>query len=289
MRYALGIAAFGVNCLLLLFAMHDPVCAAQLTLTWAGAAGATQYLVEREDISLGLFVEIARVGADVTSYTDTAVLSGVTYCYRLRAASAGAYSDYSNVACGAAAAGGGSFLDDFSRADAGALGNGWTTVAGTLTIRSGQAQNAQLRMMHTAVQAGLAGAMQNVSASFAPADNNSGPRFGVLVRYKDPRNYYACYRQTGGSSVLRIARIVNGTETVLKSAAIANPPVGQLFRLGCQVQGTTLTLVLNGITKLTAQDSTFSTGTLGMTLGYPPSTTGSASSHRADNFSAAVQ
>src|SRR5580765_4199668 len=90
------------------------VTAAQLTLTWVEAVGATQYLVERENISLGLFAEIARIGADATSYADTAVLHGITYCYRLRAAGAAGYSDYSNVACGAAAAGVGSFFDDFS-------------------------------------------------------------------------------------------------------------------------------------------------------------------------------
>src|SRR5262245_23684712 len=137
-----------MECLALLLFLNDPVAAAQLTLSWADAAGATQYLVEREDISLGLFVEIARVGADATSYADTAVLLGVTYCYRLRAAGPSGYSDYSNVACGAAAASGGSFLDDFSRPDASELGNGWTTVAGTLMIRSGQARNAAVRTMH---------------------------------------------------------------------------------------------------------------------------------------------
>jgi hypothetical protein len=150
-----------------LVVLHDTMAAAQLTLTWADAVGATQYLVERADITLGLFVEIARVGADATSYTDTAVPTGVTYCYRLRSAGAAGYSDYSGVACGAAAAGGGSFFDDFSRPDATALGNGWTTVAGTLMIQSGQARNAKVRTMHAAVQANLVGATQDAWASFA--------------------------------------------------------------------------------------------------------------------------
>ena len=59
MRRALGIAALGVECLVLLLVLHDPVAAAQLTLTWADAVGSTQYLVERENISLGLFAELA--------------------------------------------------------------------------------------------------------------------------------------------------------------------------------------------------------------------------------------
>jgi hypothetical protein len=287
-RCARGIASLGVECLVLLLVLHDPVGAAQLTLTWAGVAGATQYLVEREDISLGLFAEIARVGADATSYADTAVLPGVTYCYRLRTAGVAGFSDYSGVACGAAAAAGGRFFDDFSRPDATALGNGWTTVAGTLMIQSGQARSAQIRMMHTAVQAGLSGPAQTVSASFISVDNNLGPRFALFVRYKDPRNYYVCYRQTGGSSVLRISRVVGGVETVLRSYTLSNPAPRLLFTLGCQAQGTTLTLTL-GTVKLAVSDATFSSGTVGMSVGYPIAGTGSASSHIADNFKATVQ
>jgi hypothetical protein len=54
--------------------------AAQLTLTWVdGSAG-------------------------VVSYIDTTVAAGTTYCYRVRAFNAAGTSDYSNEACGSAAA-----------------------------------------------------------------------------------------------------------------------------------------------------------------------------------------
>jgi hypothetical protein len=61
-----------------------------------------------------------------------------------------------------------------------------------------------------------------------------------------------------------------------------------LFTLGCSVQGTTLTLSY-GVTRLTATDSTFASGSVGMTMGYPTAGGGKAVSHRADNFSATVQ
>ena len=82
-------------------------------------------------------------------------------------------------------------------------------------------------------------ATQTVEASFASTDNNSAPRFGVVVRYLDAQNYYMCYRQVGGSSVVRIAKVQNGTETVLKSAGITNPPANTLFTLSCKVSGST--------------------------------------------------
>jgi hypothetical protein len=53
--------------------------------------------------STGTFTEIATTGATVTTYTDSAVSDGTTYCYRVRAYNPTAYSDYSNTACGATA------------------------------------------------------------------------------------------------------------------------------------------------------------------------------------------
>ena len=108
-----------------------------------------------------------------------------------------------------------------------------------------------------------------------------------MLRYRDARNYYLCYRQVGGSSVLRIAKVVNGVETVLKSVAVANPAKGARFTLSCQVSGATLTLRLDGATKATATDAIpLAPGSAGFAMG---GSTGGAASHRADNFSAAVQ
>jgi len=278
----------GVPCVALLLSLTSAAVASQLTLTWVGSDGATQYVVERE-ASVGAFVEIGRTGAAVASYVDSTVSGRTTYCYRVRAANAAGYSDYSNIACAATAGAPGSFADDFDRPDTSVLGNGWTTVSGTLMIQAGQARNGSVKMMHAAVQAGLVGATQNISVTFASVNNNLGPRFALLLRYEDPQNYYTCYRQTGGSSLLRISKVVNGVETVLKSAPISNPSKEQFFTLGCQAQGTGLTLTFNGTVKLMAVDSTFSIGNVGISMGYPMSGTALVGSHRADNFSATVQ
>lgn len=183
---------------------------------------------------------------------------------------------------------GGTFADGFNRPDATVLANGWSQVAGSLGIQSGEARSKATRMMHTAVLPNLAGAAQTIEMSFASVDNNLGPRFGLLARYKDAKNYYACYRQTGGSSVLRISKVVNGLETVLKQVGISNPQKNALFTLRCALQGTTLTLSY-GSTKLTATDATFGSGSVGMTIGYPTAGSGTTVSHRGDNFSATVQ
>ena len=163
------------------------------------------------------------------------------------------------------------------------LGNGWSVLAGSLMIQAGEARNPSTSTFSLAVQPALTGATQTVATSFASTNNNTGPRFGVVMRYQNPQNYYICYRQTGGSSILRIAKVQNGAETVLKSVAIGNPALNAFSTLACQASGTTLTLQLDGVTKGSTSDATFTTGS----VGYAISTKGG--SHRADNFRAIVQ
>ena len=183
-----------------------------------------------------------------------------------------------------ASPGGGAFTDPFDRPDSAALGNGWVPVTGRLKIEAGQARNEPNAPLSLAVQPGFIGATQTVAASFASAGNNSAPRFGIVVRYRDPQNYYICYRQVGGSSAARIAKVQNGVETVLRSVPLANPAPKVFRTLSCQASGGTLTLQVNGVSKVSATDGTFSTGSVGYAI-----STQSATSHRVDNFSAIVQ
>ena len=102
------------------------------------------------------------------------------------------------------------------------------------------------------------------SARASPRINsNSGPRFGVVLRYQDPLNYYLVSRLGGGTSALQISKVVNGIETVLKSMALPNPVSNTFFRLEGEANGTTLTLKLDGVQKLSVVDATFSSGTSG--------------------------
>ena len=92
-------------------------------------------------------------------------------------------------------------------------------------------KNTPLAGNHMAVVSTLSGATQAAAADFTSVDNNLGPRFGVVLRYQDPLNYYLVYRQVGGSSRLLISRFVNGVEKILASPSIANPTRNVSFRL----------------------------------------------------------
>jgi hypothetical protein len=174
------------------------------------------------------------------------------------------------------------FTDTFDRPDSTQLDNGW--MPGSLMVQAGEGRNDPNSAFSLAVQLGLGGTAQLAEVSFASTNNNSAPRFGVVVRYQDSGNYYICYRQLGGSSILRIAKVQNGVETVLKSLGIGNPTANAFSTLSCQASGTTLTLRINGVTKLSTTNGIFTTGTPGFTI-----STQKGSSHRIASFTTTAQ
>ena len=87
--------------------------------------------------------------------------------------------------------------------------------------------------------------------------------------------------------MLRIAKVVKGKETVLKSVPVPNPVQGARFTLSCQATGGLLTLQLDGVTMATVADPAAAvSGSVGFAMG---GSSGGAISHRADDFSAIVQ
>jgi hypothetical protein len=116
----------------------------------------------------------------------------------------------------------GTFSDDFNRADAEALGNRWVVAPGKYAIRAGMAVAQAASSL--AVQESVSGGTQSAQAAFIRPTSASGTRFGVVVRYQDPRNYYVCYRQVGGSSQWKISKVVNGVERLLKAASVPQTP-----------------------------------------------------------------
>jgi hypothetical protein len=180
----------------------------------------------------------------------------------------------------------GTFTDGFDRADSSDLGSAWTEVGGNLAVAGDMVKNALGTTGNSiAVVAALSGATETAEADFTSVDNNLGPRFGVLLRWQDSKNYYQIYRQTGGSSRLLISRFVNGVETILATSSLANPANGVAFHITGRVTGTTLSLDFNGVNKVNAADATFATGKIGILIGNGSTT----AQQQADNFKATVQ
>lgn len=165
----------------------------------------------------------------------------------------------------------------------------WTPVQGTLFISSNKANSAAVTGTHMSVLPAVAGASQTVDADFTSIlDNNPAPRFGLVLRFQTPGNYYLISRLTGGTTALRISKVVNGVETVLKSVSIRNPVAGVPFHVKGTVTGNVLNLYLDGALKASVTDasSTFSGGSVGLLLA---TSSGSTRSYVADNFAASVE
>lgn len=80
--------------------------AAQLQLSWVdNSGGEAAFRIERKIDTDGVYMELDLQSPGVTSYADTTVLEGTTYCYRVQAYDDVGYSSFSNEACGSAATG----------------------------------------------------------------------------------------------------------------------------------------------------------------------------------------
>lgn len=113
-------------------------------------------------------------------------------------------------------------------------------------------------------------------------------RHQKLQNPQDPQNYYLVSRLACGTTGLRISRIVDGVETVLKHISAPNPVPGTAFRLKGSVTGNVLTLELDGVPKLSAPDpnGTFGWDSVGV---YLATGSGSNRSNVADNFSVSAE
>lgn len=183
----------------------------------------------------------------------------------------------------------GNFTDDFNRDASDQLGGPnppdgpqWVEVAGNLAISGGRVVNT-LVGYNMAILPDLPGVDQSAEADFTSGTNNTAPRFGVVLRAENAGNHYRLYRSAGGSSQVRITKVVGGVETILKSAPVPQPAVNTPFHLKGTIAGSTLTLWLDGVQKLTATDSRYASGFVGFFL-Y----TGPLATHSVDNFCAVV-
>ena len=168
----------------------------------------------------------------------------------------------------------------------------WQENSGDMQISSGgKLVTKPVKATHIATVANLAGIDQAVSTDFVSTLNASVPRFGIVLRFSDPLNYYYAYRLVGGSNSLRISRVINGVETVLAQTPVPNPALNAAFRMRASVTGTSLSLSLCAAagpggcaavgTTVNATDASLVGGTLGTHIAWQTSAT---PSYKIDNF-----
>lgn len=78
---------------------HNRSLAAQLHLSWSDNSDNEEGFEIERSTSATDFVHIAIVGANVSSFVDSSLATGETYCYRVRAFDAAIFSHFSNIGC----------------------------------------------------------------------------------------------------------------------------------------------------------------------------------------------
>ena len=74
--------------------------AGELQVNWADNSNNEDgFKIERKSGTNGTYVQIVTTGANVTSYRDSNLITGYSYCYRLLAFNAFGSSAYSDPAC----------------------------------------------------------------------------------------------------------------------------------------------------------------------------------------------
>src|ERR1044071_6007873 len=87
-------------CSTVVISWQSTATAAQLQLSWVdNSSDESGFNIERKTGTTGTYAQIASVGANVTSYTDSTLTSSTTYCYRVNAFNTGGTSPYSPDAC----------------------------------------------------------------------------------------------------------------------------------------------------------------------------------------------
>jgi hypothetical protein len=98
-------ALFILSLLALTTIYHAEATAAQLFTTWTdNSTTEASFSIERKTGTSGTYVQVATVGANVTTYTDANLAAGTTYCYQVRAVNSAGSSAPSNEACSTTAA-----------------------------------------------------------------------------------------------------------------------------------------------------------------------------------------
>jgi hypothetical protein len=98
-RYRL-VTMLGVSLACLLACLPIMASAAELTVFWSdNSSGMASFRVERRAWAETAFNTVADLSARTTTYRDTNVVAGATYCYRVKAYYLATESPYSNEAC----------------------------------------------------------------------------------------------------------------------------------------------------------------------------------------------
>jgi hypothetical protein len=245
-RYSVSPKSIFVLVVLAGIGWHLEAYAASLRLTWTDASNnESGFKIERM-ASTGNYAQIATVSANVQIYTDTRLVSGTTYCYRVRAFNSAGTSAPSNASC--------------------------TTAPTTTTPTSPSSTGSSTGSTTTSPPTSPSGTIARLDSRWSDyrvslkirSDDNDG--IGFMFRYQDSENYYR-FSWNPQHKYRRLEKQVSGVRKVLAQDSVTYKS-GQTYGLKIIVQGSALKVLIDGKTIFSVTDSSFSEGTIALYSHY---------------------
>jgi hypothetical protein len=231
--------------------------AASVALNWSDkSSNETGFKIERMPAG-GSYVLLATVGTNVQAYTDTSVVEGRSYCYRVSAYNSAGTSVPSNSACAQVP------LSTSSTTSGTSSG---TTNGGTTSTTSGSSGTSS---GSTTTTSGSSPSLSHIgkgswtdykfTLTMKSMDDDT---IGVLFRFKDDLNYYRfCWDKQMGFRMLQ--KRVNGTFTTLAKDTV--PYVeGRNYQVTIVAENSKLQVLIDGQIVFSVSDSALNAGTVAL-------------------------
>ncbi|MEX0804354.1 MAG: family 16 glycoside hydrolase [Candidatus Binatia bacterium] len=228
-------------------AFSNKADAGSLRLTWKDTStNESGFKVERQAGSS--FTEIAKVGTNATSYTDSGLADGTIYCYRVRAFNSAGASSPSNQACANATNPEGNV----------SVGESTSGTSGDSTSSTGSGSGSS-----SASYMSSSWSDYRITIKTRSSDNDA---MGVMFRYQDSDNYYrfSWYAQEKSR---RLEKRVDGIFKVLAQDTVPYT-TGQTYKLQIIAQGSSLKVLIDGRTIFSVIDTSIAKGTIALYAHY---------------------
>lgn len=233
----------------------------QMGLTWNKSTDETDvsgYKIYRDG------QEIATVNGAVYSYKDTGLTIATTYRYTVKAFDPwGRISEASNEVTATTK----NTLLEENFEDG--IANGWSVVSfwGTFSVVSDGGSKVYLSDNATKGSTkSVAGSAEwsNYTIEAKGKVDNWNSRIGLVARFVDSNNYYTMYYDYFYKK-LSIVKLQNGIETMLASTSLTTAPTaGEYHTYSFEVNGSVLKGYIDGQLLVTATNSTFTAGKIGV-------------------------
>jgi hypothetical protein len=250
----LKISLFAAPLALIAAAAATPALASSIALNWSDTStNETGFRIERMPAG-GSYALLTTVGSNVKAYSDTSVVAGSSYCYRVRAYNSAGVSSPSNQVCASVPKSTTSTTTVVSGGSTGSTSGSTTT--STTTTSSGTTTPSSPTLTSPN---GPNWTDYQLTMKMKSYDNGS---IGVMFRYFDNDNYYRL-TWNSYSSRRRLEKKQNGIFQLLSEDAV--PYVRkQGYLLKILAKGSTLQVEIDGKTVFSDTDASIKSGSIGL-------------------------